>query len=84
MGCLRYKSKVANEKHGNLLVSLSEKIVWGVLGVPITFLAKTNPGQFTEWNWFVPYIIIGGVMGILAIYLQKVGLCILDNLPSEK
>ncbi|MBQ0832391.1 hypothetical protein [Marinobacter sp.] len=80
----KYKSDKANEKHANLMISLSEKIVWGVLAVPITYLAKSDPGQYLEGDWVGPFIWVGGLMAGSAILLQKWGFSILDEVEGKK
>jgi hypothetical protein len=80
----KYKSKAANEKHANLMISLSEKIVWGVLAVPITYLAKSDAGQYLQGDWVGPYIVIGGALGLMAIGFQKAGFSILDEVCAKE
>jgi len=80
----KYTSDRANEKHANLMISLSEKLVWGVLAVPITYLAKSDPGQYLEGDWVGPFILIGGVTIFAAIFFQKRGFSILDEVEAKK
>jgi hypothetical protein len=81
---LRYSSKTANEKHANLMLSLSEKITWGVLAIPITFLVKSDMGKVVQLDWGIPYIWVGGVMALLAIYFQIEGLSIQDGIEKQR
>ncbi|MDO6694877.1 hypothetical protein Q4574_16385 [Aliiglaciecola sp. 3_MG-2023] len=80
----KYKSKAANEKHANLMISLSEKIVWGVLAVPITYLAKSDAGQYLQGDRIGPYIVIGLVLFLTAIHFQKTGFSILDEVNAKE
>ena len=82
--CSKYTSDKANEKHANLMISLSEKIVWGVLAVPVTYLAKSDPGQYLEGDWVGPFLWVGGLMAGSAILLQKRGFSILDEVEAKK
>lgn len=84
MAYSKYKSKAANEKHANLMITLSEKIVWGVLAVPITYLAKSDAGQYLQGDWITPYIVIGGTLSLLAIGFQKAGFSILDEVSAKE
>ncbi|MCC5853883.1 MAG: hypothetical protein JJU30_13665 [Alkalimonas sp.] len=84
MSVSKYKSKAANEKHAKLLIGLSEKIVWAILAVPLTYLVKSDAGQFMQLDWISPYILVGSAFGVLAMFFQKAGFDILDEVSFKE
>ena len=84
MAASKYKSKAANEKHANLMIGLSEKIVWAILALPLTYLVKSDAGQYMQLDWIGPYIAIGCVLGLMAMGFQKAGFAILDEVSAKE
>lgn len=84
MSASKYKSKAANEKHASLMIGFSEKIVWAILAVPLTYLVKSDADQFMQLDWISPYILVGSALGGLAMLFQKAGFAILDEVSLKE
>ena len=75
-----YKSKSVNIQFARNLISISNKLFYGVLAVPITYLLN----QENNLSWVNQYILIGATLTLCAISMQKRGYKILEENITEQ
>lgn len=74
-----YKSKAVNIKFAENLISMGDKIIYGILGVPIAYLLQPEKGL----DWVTPYILFAAAFTIGTICMQRKGFKILEeNTPD--